>query len=217
PSGRDLASHRYCNLFVEEAGRLLGDDSFGLHLAIETEPREFGGIFYVFAASGTAREAIKNLIRYMRIANSVETFSLEEANGQVAIEGRPKSGIEGFGRHIFEYGDAVFLAALRTLTGERITPLSIEFDHHRTSSVEEFERFFGCPVRFGANRHRMIFSEQSLEVPFRSADPYLLAFARAVCEEALRRRRTSSTPLRAQAEGVVAELLPKGRATVPNV
>jgi AraC-like DNA-binding protein len=217
PMGRDIVSHRYCNLFLEEAGRLLGDDCFGLHLAIETEPREFGAIYYVYAASETARDAIKNLMRYMRIANPVEMFSLEEANGQVVIEGKPKSGVEGFGRHMFEYGDAVFLAALRTLTGERIAPLSMEFDHHRNSSIDEFERFFGCPVRFGADRHRMTFSTKSLEAPFRTADPYLLNFLRTVCEEALRRRDTSSTPLRAQAEGVVAELLPKGKATVPNV
>ena len=217
PRGRDVNSHRYSNLFLEEAGRLLGDDCFGLHLAIETEPREFGAIYYVFAASETAREAIKNLMRLMRIANSVEMFSLKEANGQVVIEGQPKSGVEGFGRHIFEYGDAVFVASLRMLTGELIAPLSMEFDHHRNSSIDEFERFFGCPVRFDANRHRITFSTKSLEAPFRTADPYLLHFVRTVCEEALRRRETFSTPLRAQAEGVVAELLPKGKATVANV
>jgi hypothetical protein len=32
----------------------------------------------------------------------VEIFSLKEANGQFVIEGKPKSGIEGFGRHMFE-------------------------------------------------------------------------------------------------------------------
>lgn len=35
--GRDLASYRH--VFLEEAGRLLGDDCFGLHLAQETDPR----------------------------------------------------------------------------------------------------------------------------------------------------------------------------------
>jgi AraC-like DNA-binding protein len=217
PSGRGANNYRYCSLLLEEAGRLLGDDCFGLHLATETEPREFGGVFYVFAASETARDAMKNLMSYMRIVNSVEIFSLEEANGQVVLEGKPQSAIEGLGRHMFEYGDAVFIAALRALTGERIAPLSMEFDHHRNSSIDEFERFFGCPVRFGANRHRMTFSEQALEAPIRTADPYLLNFLRTVCEEALRQREKSSTPLRALAEGVVAELLPKGKATVPNV
>ena len=73
---------------------------------------------------------------------------LEEASGQPVIEGRPKSGIKGLGRHMFEYGDAVFLAALRTLAGNHIAPLSMEFDHHRYSSIDEFERFFGYSVRF---------------------------------------------------------------------
>ncbi|MGO9357332.1 MAG: AraC family transcriptional regulator ligand-binding domain-containing protein [Xanthobacteraceae bacterium] len=215
--GRDIVSHRYRNLFLEEAGRLLGDDCFGLHLAIDTDPREFGAIYYVFAASETAHEALANLTRYMRIVNSAESFSIEQAASQVTIEGKPTPGIEGFGRHMFEYEDAVLIAALRALTGTQMAPVLMEFDHHRTSSIDEFERFFGCPVRFGSSSHRLTFSAKSLEAPFRTADPYLLKFIRTFCEEALQRRRTSSTPLRAQAEEAVAELLPKGQAKVGNV
>src|SRR5208283_3164391 len=115
---------------------------------------------------------------------------------------------------MFEYEDALLIAALRALTGTHIAPVLMEFDHHRTSSIEEFECFFGCPVSFGSNSHRMTFSVESLEAPLRTADPYLLKYIRTFCEEALQRRLASSTPLRAQAEGVAAELLPKGKATV---
>jgi AraC-like DNA-binding protein len=215
--GRDLMSHRYRNLFLEEAARLLDDDCFGLHLAIDTDPREFGAIYYVFAASETAREGITNLVRYLRTASSAESYSLVKAPGQMVIVGRPTAGIEGFGQHMFEYEDVVLIAALRKLTGEQLSPVSMEYEHHRNSSIDQFERFFGCPVRFGGNGHRITFSEKSLEAPFRTADPYLLNFVRTLCEEALSRRETTSSPLCARAEGVVAELLPKGKATVANV
>ncbi len=215
--GRDIVSHRYRNLFLEEAGRLLGDDCFGLHLAIDTDPREFGVIYYVFAASETAHDALANLTRYMRIVNSAESFSIEDVALHVIIEGKPTPGIEGFGRHMFEYEDAVLIAALRALTGTQMAPVSMEFDHHRTSSTERFELFFGCPVSFGASSHRLTFSRKSLEAPFRTADPYLLKYIRTFCDEALQRRHTSSTPLRAQAEAATAELLPKGQAKVGNV
>jgi AraC-like DNA-binding protein len=215
--GRDIVSHRYRNLFLEAAGRLLNDECFGLHLGIDTDPREFGAIYYVFAASETARDAIANLIRYSKVVSSAESYAHVEAPGRVIIAGRPAAGIKGFGRHMFEYEDVVLIAALRKLTGEPISPVSMEFDHHRQSCTDEFERFFGCPVRFGSDRHQITFSEKSLDAPFRTADPYLLNFVRTLCEEALGRRETSSTPLRARAEGVVAELLPKGKATVANV
>jgi AraC-like DNA-binding protein len=217
PRGRDAASHRYRNLFLEEAGRLLNDDCFGLHLAIESDPREFGAIYYLFAASETAREAIRNLIRYVRVVNSAEAFSLLEGTSHAVIEGKPTMRIEGLGRQMFEYEDAVFIGALRKLTGEHITPLLMEFDHHRNSSIDELEKFFGCPVHFGADRHRVTLSSESLDAPFHSADPYLLKFIRTFCEEALLRRPVSSAPLRAQVEGLAAELLPKGKATVANI
>ena len=54
------------------------------------------------------------------------------------------------GRHNMEYVVAAIAAALRTMSGRKLVPAKVAFAHNRNSDVREFERFFGCPVEFGA-------------------------------------------------------------------
>jgi AraC-like DNA-binding protein len=215
--GTALGNQKYRAAFLEEAARAAGDDCFGLNLARQTDPRERGIIYYVIAASATALDAIRNLVRYNRTVNSAEAISLEETARQVVIERNAVAGLKGFERHIVEWDDAVLIATLRDLTGVHIVPLSAAFDHQRTLSVDEFAKFFGCAVRFGANRHRLVFPRNVLDAPIRTADPYLLKLLKKFCEEALHRRGAPSTPTRAKAEKALVELLPHGKATVGTV
>jgi hypothetical protein len=50
--------------FIDEAAKLVGDDCFGFHLAMETDARELGIIHYILSASDNALDATRNLIRY---------------------------------------------------------------------------------------------------------------------------------------------------------
>ena len=53
-------------------------------------------------------------------------------------------------RHNMEYVVAGIRTALRTISGRNVAPTKVAFAHNRNSDVREFERFFGCPVEFGA-------------------------------------------------------------------
>ena len=203
--------------FLNEAARLVGDDCFGFNLGKETDTRELGIIHYVFASSATALDAIKNLVRYHHLVNSTTTLALEETNQQIAIEVKFRLGLESFEKHIAEWGPTTFVAVLRHLTGTHIVPRSLTFTHKRTSSIGKFRTFFGCPVRFGANRQFVAFARNALLSPIHSADKHLLNFLKAFCEEAIGRRKTVSTPTRANVEKALLEFLPNGRATLATV
>ena len=194
--------------FLDEAARLVGDDCFGFNLGKGTDTRELGIIHYIFASSTTALDAIKNLVRYHHLVNSTTTLALEQTKQQIAIEVKFRPGLEGFEKHIAEWGTATFLARLRYLTGIHIAPLSLTFTHQRTSGVENFTAFFGCPVRFGANRQCIAFARNALLAPIHTADKYLLNLLKAFCEEAVGRRKTVSTPTRANVEKALLEFLP---------
>ncbi len=202
--------------FLDEAARIVEDDYFGFNLGKEANTKELGIIYYIFASSATALDAIKNLVRYHHLVNSTTTLALEIGR-QVDIEVKFRPGLEGFERHIAEWGPATFVAALRDLTGTKLVPRSLTFIHQRTSGVENFRTFFGCPVRFGANRQCIAFSRNSLLVPIRTADKYLLNILKAFCEEAMGRRKTAATPTRAKVEAALMEFLPNGRPTVAAV
>ena len=203
--------------FINEAAKLIGDDCFGFHLAMETDTRELGIIHYIFSASGTALDAIKNLVRYNHLVNTTTSLVVEQTNRHVTIDATFRPGLEGFEKHIAEWGMTTFVAALRHLTNTHIVPLSLSFIHRRNSSTKEFNGFFGCPVRFGTNRQRIIFATKEILVPIHSADKYLLKILKAFCEEALSRRKTPPTPTRAKVETALLELLPNGNATVSKV
>jgi AraC-like DNA-binding protein len=203
--------------FFNEAGRAIGDDSFGFHLAAETDARELGIIYYVLSASATALDAMKNLVRYHHLVNSTTSLVVKEVGRTVAIDTTFRSGLEGFEKQVAEWGTTTFVAALRHLTAIRVVPLSLTFVHRRSPRIEEYRRFFGCSVQFGTRRQSIAFAKKDLLVPIHSADKHLLNILKAFCEEALRGRRARPAPTRAKVERTLLELLPNGNATVSQV
>jgi AraC-like DNA-binding protein len=200
--------------FFNEAAAQVGDDCFGLTLGKETDTRELGIIHYIFTASATALDAVKNLVRYNYLMNSMSTLAIEETDRQVTLDSKFRLGLEGLHKNISEWGTTTFVAALRDLTGIRLVPRSVSFVHQRISGVKRFEDFFGCPVRFGANRQGVTFARSALLTPIHTADRHLLNILSAVCEEALGRRKVASTPTRAKVEAALLEHLPHGKASV---
>jgi AraC-like DNA-binding protein len=203
--------------FINEAAKLIGDDRLGFHLAMETDTRELGIIHYILSASNSALDAAKNLSRYHHLVNTTTSLVLEDGDRHVTIDTTFRPGLEGFEKQIAEWGTTAFLAELRRLTNSNMVPQRLTFVHRRGSEVREFEDFFGCQIRFGANRQSIVFAKKDLVLPIHSADPHLLNILKAFCEDALSRRTMPLTPVRSRVERTLLEVMPKGEATVPNV
>jgi AraC-like DNA-binding protein len=203
--------------FIDEVAKLVGDDCLGFHLATETNTRELGIIHYILSASGTALDAVKNLIRYHHLVNTTTSLVIDESNRHVTIDATFRPGLESLEKHIAEWGTTIFVAELRRLTDTRMVPQSVSFIHRRNPTVKEFTEFFGCPVRFGTNRQSIVFATNDLLVPIQSADAHLLNILKVFSEEALSRRKTPPTPTRARVEKTLLDALPKGNATISNV
>ena len=84
-------------------------------------------------------------------------------------------------------------------------------------SESEFERFFGCPVEFGAPSGQLAFSNAMLALPLVTEDPHLLEMLRPFCEDAERARNTAAGSLRASVENVVERILPHARPKAETV
>jgi AraC-like DNA-binding protein len=78
--------------------------------------------------------------------------------------------------------------------------------------LREFERFFGCPVQFGAPADQLVFSNETLALPLITGDPHLLETLRPFCDEAAKERNTGKGTLRDSVENEVQKLLPHGKA-----
>jgi Arabinose-binding domain of AraC transcription regulator, N-term len=191
-----------CKL-LEYAAEAMDDSAFGLHLARQIDPRDAGLYFYASSAARDLGEALALFSRYCRIAN--EAFRLAQRSADSAIEfefvGLPRHA----SRHNMEYVVAAIGMALRMVSGRKLVPVKVAFAHNRNSDVREFERFFGCPVEFGAPNTVFQISTDALRLPLITADPKLLRVLRPYCDAAAKERNVKPGTLRSTVEGAMRE------------
>ncbi len=203
--------------FLEYAAEAMDDSAFGLHLAEEANPREVGLLFYVTSAAYNIGEALTLFARYSRIVNEAARIKLVRAPEGVVAE----IAFVGLSRHrvkqVTEFGIAATIKALRAIAGRNIHPTHSSFIHGRNSDLRAFERFFGCPVEFGASLDQLAFSHETLALPLVTEDRHLLETLQPICDEAAKKRGTAIGTLRALVENEVQRLLPHGKARRENV
>jgi AraC-like DNA-binding protein len=202
--------------FLEIAAEALGDSALGLHLAQHFDLRECGMLYYVLAASPNIGEAIRNLARYLAVSNESIRLGVSERTKSTVLAVNYK--IPRHTDRLFaEYSYAIVLRACRELTGRNFSPKAVTFIHGRNTDKAEFDRFYGCPVRFNATADTMILAAQLLSTPILTSDNYLLQILKDACEAVLAKRGKISSTLRAMVENEIILLLPHGKAQVEKV
>jgi AraC-like DNA-binding protein len=155
--------------------------------------------------------------RYFPIAD--ESASMKVARDpdgvSVAID------LVGVPRHLVrqrsEFRIAMLVKAMRMASGRDVRPVRVQFAHVRSSGLQEFSRFFGCPVEFSAPCDQVLFSNGTLALPLVTADPQLLLTLRPICEAAAAALNATAGSLRASVESEVQRLLPQGQANLETV
>ena len=198
--------------FLEYAAEAIDDSAFGLHLAEDANPREEGLLFYVTSAAPNLREALTLNARYSQIVNEAVRIKPAHAPGGIVAE----VSFIGLARHtakqVTEFGIAITIKALREIAGRNIYPTRVSFVHGRNSDLRTFERFFRCPVEFGASSDQFAFSHETLALPLVTEDRHLLETLQPICEEAAKDRSTALGTVRAAVKSEVHKLLPHGKA-----
>jgi AraC-like DNA-binding protein len=215
------ASHRIPAVaqvkFLDYAAEAMNDSAFGLHLIDQTDPRDAGIYFYVASAAKDIDEALALYARYFRIVNEAVRLNLTRTPNGVTVEfefvGLPRH----LARQTAEFGMGALLKCLRVVAGRNIHPTQVSFAHVRSSGEREFERFYRCPVEFGASSDRFEFSNDALAISLLTADPKLLKALEPFCDMAARERNTAAGTLRAAVENEVEKLLPHGKAKKETV
>jgi AraC-like DNA-binding protein len=202
---------------MELASEALNDDAFGFHLAAHANPRSAGLLFYVASAAKTVGEALALFERYFRIVNEAVHLKLTRMRNRTILQ----VSFVGLSRHHArqnaEFGIAVILKALREAAGRRIRPTKVGFIRGRASNLREFERFYGCPVEFGAPFDRLEFSAETLALPLVTEDQNLLETLKPICDAASQERGTRKGTLRALVENEMQRVLPHGNMSKPSI
>jgi AraC-like DNA-binding protein len=158
-------------LFAAAAARR-GDPLIALHVA---ERVRFGGLAsFAVGSQNTIADAVRMQSRMQRLLLGADAVSVrEEAGGTwVTIEtGTPAAGM----RHLSEYCVASSCRLMRWLTAQAARPSVVLFRHQPAGGIAEYERVFGCRVRFGMPDNGALLSPAAVGAAVVSADDEMAA------------------------------------------
>jgi AraC-like DNA-binding protein len=195
--------------FLNLVARDLGDEFLGFHLALQSDLREIGWLYYVMTSSSTVCEALQRAARYTSIVNEGLSLSYID-RGEIGVRIQHVGVSRHVDRHQIEFVMTFLVRMCRHLTGLRVTPAHVRFVHRRGSADLDFLEFLGGDVEFGAAVDEITFAAIK-KIPIAGADPYLNRLLIAYYEEALHRRAGNRGSFRSIVENAIVPLLPHGR------
>jgi AraC-like DNA-binding protein len=159
------------------------DPAFGLRLASEASADQLDVASIAAMHAPTFGEALQKLARYKRLVCPEEVL-LQAKGAEVGVVFRWWLTRDAPPPRLIDACLASCLVLGRYGTGRDLQPLRVEVarpEAHRSM----LESHFGCQVVFGATVDRIVFEQAVLEVPFRTANPDLLAMLLPGLETAL--------------------------------
>lgn len=214
---KPVAEFDHIAKFYEHAADLTGDDALGFQRGQKRDMRRAGLITYIGLSAPTVRDLIVNTARYRRVfsdAVEIDAAALDQS-GRIGWYFNAPSSVTR--RQFVEFGASGVLYGMRQCANRQFGPELVTFRHPRNSSLPEFERFFGCEVRFGAAANCMQFCQGDLDLPLLTADDELYRVLKTCCEGTLKSKARGVSDLILDVDRTIAERLGSGQANQDNV
>jgi AraC-like DNA-binding protein len=193
-----------------------GDPVFGLRIAEQLEVGGLDLLDFVTRSSATWGDAVKRFVRYAPLVAQAGTMSVVVEGDRVRFRHQVHGGL----RIVSEMILGLFLRRSRQFSGEPLRPLSVRFMHRNRVKSPEYERMFDAPVRFDAECDELVFSRDTLDLPFRTAEPRLAELLDYCAESRLVELQVTPPVVASSASDVRAVLracLAEGNANLDRV
>jgi AraC-like DNA-binding protein len=201
---------------IERAASLTGDPAYGLRLGASRDPRDRGLLGFIALNSPTLLDAMVNIQRFYRLAREGGDFEIERLGAQVALRFRVTDrALRGL-RHNSEFLAATIVRGCRDLACQSISPLRAEFIHDEPSESVDYDKYLGCPVKFGAEWDAVIYADEATRLPVKGADGKLLEVLEATCQRLLG-PAPKARNLVQEVQQLVIERLPAGSASIDSI
>jgi hypothetical protein len=160
----------------------LDDPTMGLQISRLIQDEPYDPLWITALSANSFYGALEKVARYKRLF-SAEEISLSQHNDLWLVDiiwlidqPPPPILIDASLAHILELGQRG--------TGRKIYPQKVCFQRDE-SQRSVYEAFFQSPVEFNAAKNQIIFTDQQIKLPFKSANPDLLALIEPQLEAAL--------------------------------
>ncbi len=198
--------------FWKAAEEVSGDPDVGLHLG-EAVPVYRGQVLeYLFLSSSTFGDGLRRALNYQRLLSDAVHATLGQDERGYYLR---HSTFGQAQRHLVEAVMVGVVKFFRYVTEDAFKPQLIEFEHTNGGSQDEYERVFGCPVRFGCTENRMYFLPEVLEIPSLHAEPELIKLHEQVASEHV--AKLEKQDFISGVNRLIGELLESGHADLETV
>ncbi|MDR3416037.1 MAG: AraC family transcriptional regulator ligand-binding domain-containing protein [Nevskia sp.] len=160
--------------FWEAAEAVSGDADVGLHLCPHLPVYRGEVLEYLFFSSRSFREGLVHALRCLRLVSDAVRISWTQdaAELHLAVSGSPLQAPQV--RHTDICAVYQTIRFVRSVTEHRYAPLRVRLRCARGAAQADYERVFGCPVEFEAERSLVSFDAALLEYRSPRRDPDLL-------------------------------------------
>jgi AraC-like DNA-binding protein len=193
---------------------LIPDPAFGLRAARCWHPSELGVLGYAWLSSSTLRTGLERAVRYSRLIGERGITEIEDTRQGLKVRfwaNRGHPAVVPVAAVLVDIAMAILLDLCRMNAGALLRPVAATLRRLKPDLEGAHERFFGCPVRFGAEDNAFVLSGKDADRPLPSANRQLAAVFDRMLTEELARLDKSDVVSRCRA--AVLEHLSSGEGT----
>ena len=199
---------------LRDAIPLIRDPAFGLQAARCWHPSELGVLGFAWLSSSTLRTGLERAARYARLIGERGITEIEDARQGLKVRFWARRGNPAVVPVAAVFADmamALLLDLCRMNAGAALRPVAVALKRPKPDAADPYERFFGCPVQFGAGENAFVLSAKDADRPLPSANRQLAAVFDRMLTEELARLDKSDVVSRCRA--AVLERLSSGEGT----
>lgn len=178
---------------LTRAAHACGDPAFGVHVIECMQLRHLGVVGYLLMSCANVMEVLQRALRYRVLIAGVNPLQVNMEPDQVILSWPLLHG--WCGQLQDEMGLATVVQLGRMLSGRYHLSTRVDFVGPAPESLEPYERFFGCEVRFGQDMPRLVAPLSYLSMPVLGADATLCALLDAQAEVHLQQMMPLGTEL----------------------
>ncbi len=155
-----------------------GDVLFGLRAGLIVQADAWTVLGYILINCSTLGAAMSRVLNYEKLVGELGDSRVQpmQAEGHVCMSWHARVDDPVIRRHMVENVIASWFAFGQWMAETQDSPVELCFEHALPAggSVADYERTFGCPVRFGQAYSGIVVTSETLQMPLRQADPDLL-------------------------------------------
>ena len=180
-----VGAEAYFELLERIATQMKNGYELPLRVGPLMRPNDYGALGLAWKSAPTVRDSLERTARYCRVWTDNMTYELQDAEGGIEFL-LHRVGERRLGMRLSNEATVSSAASLIRQTATRsFRPRAVYLQHKAPETTKAHERYFGCPVHFGADRDAIAISQEALDHPNHLADDGISAFLMQHLEQVL--------------------------------